>query len=125
MRNRLLSALLLLLCLASCSSLKPPPTPTLSPLAVRGKAVFELYCSRCHGVSGETVIVGPSLAGIATRAAGRVEGMDARTYIQNSVVDPAGYMVEGFPEGVMPADLQNQISPEDLEAVVEYLLSME
>ncbi len=125
MPYRLISSLLLLLSLTACSSLKPPPTPTPSPQAVRGRAVFDLYCSRCHGRSGDTVIVGPSLAGIATRGNGRVEGMDARTYILNSILDPRAYTVEGFPEGVMPPDLKNQLSPEDLEAVVAYLLTLE
>ncbi len=86
--------------------------------------MFDAYCSRCHGTSGETVIVGPSLAGIATRGSERIEGMDAQAYIRNSILDPSAYTVAGFPEGVMPGTLKDELTAEQLDAVVAYLLTL-
>ncbi len=121
---RLTAAFLLWALLAACRSPNSPPNPTLSPLETRGRSVFDSYCSRCHGRSGETVSVGPSLAGIATRGGSRIEGMDAPTYIRNSILSPGAYVVEGFAEGLMPNDLKDQLSPEDVDAVVAYLLTL-
>ncbi len=122
---RFTAALLLWAWLAVCNNLIPPPTPALSPLEIRGRRVFDSYCARCHGVSGETVVVGPSLAGIATRGGNRVAGMDAEAYIRDSIMNPNAYTVEGFPESVMPPDLNEQMSPDEVEAVVAYLLTLQ
>ncbi len=124
MRLRYLAILLVLVAMAACSGLVPSATPTLTPLEAQGRRVFESYCSRCHGTSGETVIVGPSQAGIATRGAQRIKGMDAAAYIRNSIEEPSAYTVEGFPEGVMPSDLKDQLTPEELDAIVAYLLTL-
>lgn len=97
-------------------------SPTLSPQELQGQKVFKSYCSACHASSGDTVVVGPSLAGIATRGATRIDGMDARQYIMQSLLKPDAYTVEGFPESTMPSDLSDQLSQEDLEALVAYLL---
>ncbi len=110
--------------LAACSSLVPQPTPTRTEEEIRGRAVFKAYCERCHGLVGETVIVGPSLAGIATRAGTRIEGLDAEAYIRNSILDPGVYTVEGFPTDVMPITLKDELSPEDLDAVIAFLLTL-
>ena len=121
---RLTAAFLLWALLAACRSPNSPPNPTLSPLETRGRSVFDSTCSRCHGRSGETVIVGPSLAGIATRGGSRIEGMDAPTYIRNSILSPNAYVVEGFAEGLMPENLKDQLSTQDVDAVVAYLLTL-
>jgi len=124
MRLQLFFVLPILAALVACNSLVPSATPTLTPLEIQGRSVFDSYCSRCHGTSGETVIVGPSLAGIATRGSARIQGMDAAAYIRNSIEDPTAYTVEGFPEGVMPSDLKEQLTEEELGALVPYLLTL-
>ena len=108
--------------LAACESFSPPPT--LSPEVVRGRAVFESYCSRCHGTVGETVVVGPSLAGIAVTGGERTAGMDARAYILESIKSPSKFVVDGFEQGVMPEDISDEISEEDLNGLVEYLMTL-
>ena len=116
---------LLVFFLAACSTLVPPPQPTLSPQQIRGQRVFDSYCSRCHSTSEDTIVVGPSLAGIATQGEKRMKDMDAEMYIRNSIMDPNGYTVEGFPEGAMPASLKDEMEKEDMEAVIAYLLTLE
>lgn len=115
----------LIIFLAACSTLLPPPAPTLSPLEIRGQRVFDSYCSRCHSTNVDTVVVGPSLAGIATRGKQRMQDMDAEMYIRDSILDPSGYTVEGYPEGAMPSSLKDEMDEEDLEAVIAYLLTLE
>jgi hypothetical protein len=68
--------------------------------------------------------VGPSLAGIATRGAKRMKDMDSEMYIRNSILNPNGYTVEGYPEGTMPSTLKDELAKEELEAVIAYLLTL-
>jgi hypothetical protein len=50
--------------------------------------------------------------------------MAASAYIRDSILNPNAYVVEGFSEGLMPLDMKDQMSPDDLEAVVAYLLTL-
>ncbi len=114
----------LLLLLAACNSAPAtPPGPTLAPLEARGQEVFNLNCATCHSTSPDTVIVGPSLDGVASRAGTRVEGMDAKTYIQTSVLKPNAFLVPGFPDSMVP-DIAKTLKSEDFDAVVAYLLTL-
>ena len=114
-----------LLFLAACGSTPDPtpPPPTLSPLAQQGKQVFSRVCGACHSTTPDTIIVGPSLAGVASRAGSRVEGQDAYTYLLTSVMQPDAYLVEGF-ENLMPNNLSKQLTGEELDAVVAYLQTL-
>ncbi len=79
-------------------------------------------CVTCHSVEEGVQLVGPSLAGIATRGAERVSGMSAEDYIRQSITDPTAYTVEGFPEGLMPA--YSDLTPEQIDALVAYLMTL-
>lgn len=112
--------------LAACGGVapSPPPTPTLDPLIAAGQNVFVTHCGACHSTSPDTVIVGPSLAGIAQRGATRIDGLDARAYVYGSVLQPGDYLVEGF-DDLMPQDLAKKLTGEELDRVVAYVLSLE
>lgn len=88
-----------------------------------GRRVFQQHCAACHALTPDTVIVGPSLAGIATRAGTRVPGLDARRYIELSILRPGDYVVEGFPNA-MPADLGKKITGEEFDALVAFLMTL-
>ncbi len=116
---------LLLALLVGCGgATEPPPTPTLAPHLAAGQRVFVTHCGACHSTSAETVIVGPSLAGIGARGGQRVDGLDARAYVYNSVLQPSDYLVAGF-DDLMPQDLAKKLTGEELDAVVAYVLSLE
>lgn len=100
----------------------PTPAPTLDPILVRGKRVFEANCGACHSLQAGATLVGPSLAGIATTAGARVDGLDARAYLYTSIMRPGAYLVEGF-QDLMPSTLAKSLSGEDIDAVVAYLLA--
>ncbi|GIK58503.1 MAG: hypothetical protein BroJett015_41660 [Chloroflexota bacterium] len=124
--------LLILFCVfffAACSGAAGPtpaprPSATLSPEAARGKTVFSQNCGSCHSTIPETVIVGPSLAGIASRAETRKPGQDGRTYLYTAILQPGDFLVDGYSD-LMPATFGKQLTGEDLDAVVAYLLTLE
>jgi ferredoxin/mono/diheme cytochrome c family protein len=101
----------------------PPP-----PGAVEGRQVFDSRsggaCDVCHSVEAGHDGVGPSLAGVATRAADRVEGLDAEGYLRQSILLPDQYVVEGYPAGQMLPIYRDRLSTEDLDALVAYLLTL-
>lgn len=111
---------------AACTTAAPtpPPTATLSPEARLGKRVFAQQCGSCHSLSADTVIVGPSMAGIATRAADRVSHQDARRYIYASILNPGDFIVDGF-DDQMPTNFGKTLTGEELDGVVAFLLTLE
>ncbi len=110
-----ITPLLCLLLLAACSA------TAVENQAGHGKRVFTEHCASCHSLSDDVVIVGPSLAGIATRA--RNSG-DARQYIEDSITSPSAVVVDGF-ENLMPPDIRTKLSPGEFEAVVAFLLTLD
>lgn len=109
--------------LAGCGG-GPTATPSnLSPLEQQGFQLFNLHCAPCHSTAPETVIVGPSLEGVATRAATRVEGQTTEEYLQRSILAPYEYLVDGYSE-TMPPDFGKRLSGEEFDAILAYLLTL-
>jgi cytochrome c oxidase subunit 2 len=84
--------------------------------AADGEAVFtENGCGSCHTLSeaGANGTVGPDLDNIA---------QGNKAYIEKSIVDPNADVAQGFQPDVMPGNFRDQLSPEELDALVEYLL---
>ena len=115
-------ALFLFLILAACSS-SSSPASTNSKIA-EGERTFKQNCATCHTVKLDEVLVGPSLAGIASRAATRIEGMNSREYIQFSIIKPSEYVVDGFVDQ-MPTSFGKSLSEDELDGLITYLLSLE
>ena len=80
-------------------------------------------CRICHSLNPGVRLVGPSLAGVATRAASRVPGMSAQAYLRESILEPDRYVVDGYPKGQMVSDLGEVLSPEQVDDLVAYLLT--
>lgn len=113
-----------LVALIACNSATSDPTPTLDALAAQGRTIFNQKCATCHALAPDTIIVGPSLAGIAIRAATRLPDFDARGYIELSILKPDFFLVEGF-EDAMPKDFGKKLTGEELDALVAFLLTLE
>ena len=118
--------LFLILWLAACGQMaeQPPATPTLSPQASLGKELFTRECASCHSLLEDTVIVGPSMKGVAHRAQTRVPDQDARSYLLSSIIDPGGYVLEGF-QDLMPTNFGKRLTGEEIDALVAYMLTLE
>ncbi len=99
-----------------------------SPGAEAGREVFEARnlgaCGVCHSVEPGDDGVGPSLAGIGTTAADRVPGLDAREYLRQSILEPDAHVVEGYRAGQMLPIYEDRLSQPQIDALVEYLLSL-
>ena len=122
LRIRLLIPFLYLLLLAGCAA-APDPTVDLSPELARGYRVYQIHCSSCHSLHPDEVITGPSLHGIASRAATRIEGQDAQTYITTSILNPRAFTTPGYSQ-LMPVTFGSTISEEDLDLLIAYLLTL-
>lgn len=81
-------------------------------------------CTICHSLQPGVKLVGPSLAGVATRAATRVPGLSAEDYLMQSLVTPDAYVVEGFHAGQMRPDLAKVLTLEQLEDLVAFLMTL-
>lgn len=110
--------------LSACSTIAPAsPTPTPDPFIVLGQNVFNARCATCHALVPDTIIIGPSLAHIATDAETRVAGQTAEEYIQLSVLRPGDYVVPGF-NNVMITNLSKELTSEELNALVAFLMTL-
>jgi ferredoxin len=101
-----------------------PPPPGID----EGRKVFTDRslgsCDVCHSTRPGDDRVGPSLAGVGERAATRVEGLDAEAYLRQSILDPDAYIVDGFRAGQMLDIYGDRLSPEQIESLIDYLMSL-
>lgn len=81
-------------------------------------------CATCHSLEPDVVVVGPSLAGVATRAQTRVPGQSAEEYLRTSLLHPGEYVVEGF-GNVMAQNLGDVLSGEQIRNIIAFLMTLE
>jgi sulfur-oxidizing protein SoxX len=83
-------------------------------------------CMTCHSLEPDKVIVGPSLAGIATDAAGDAadRGITTEAMLKIMITDPNDEVAEGFPADTMPQDFGTQMSPTELDDVIAFLMTL-
>ena len=140
--------LVLLYALWSISGRSPSPPPATSPgrspaiglspenipLVTGEESVSEIItrvgCAVCHtipGIAGANGQVGPVLV-LGTTGTQRLADPSyhgtARTvqeYIVESVVDPAAFVVPGYPDRTMPAWYGTKLSALALQKIAEYL----
>jgi nitric oxide reductase subunit C len=108
------------------------------PVAV-GQALFRQSppgCFACHSIVPGVNLVGPSLAGLASRAATRVtaadyhgKATDPATYIRESILAPSAYLVPGATfsskgQSMMPPNFGETLQPAQVDALVAYLMTL-
>ncbi len=125
--RRTLIVLLLSALLAACSG--SPATPAGD--AANGEVLFNQLvfdaapgCVACHSVEPDVVLVGPSLAGVVTRAESRIAGYNAADYLRESIITHDAYIVSGFQAGYMYADYSQDLSPAQIDDLLAYLLTL-
>jgi nitric oxide reductase subunit C len=118
------SALILLAACGTSNTARDSSQQEQDIQLARGEQVYKQNCAACHATTPDTVIVGPSLAGIGTAAASRIEGLDAREYLQVAITEPDKLIIEGY-DDIMPKNFGQVLSEEDLDSLVSYLLTLE
>ncbi len=88
-------------------------------------------CVTCHSVEPDKKLVGPSLAGIATDAASTVKdpaykgaATTAAGWLRESITDPDDDVAEGFQPGVMPENFKDELSSQEIDSLVAYLMTL-
>jgi mono/diheme cytochrome c family protein len=82
-------------------------------------------CNTCHSLQPGEDLVGPSLAGIGNQAGTRVSGQSAEAYLRESVTDPDAHVVEGYNANIMPAVYASQLSDQQIQDLVAYMLTLQ
>ena len=115
-----------------------PVKSDLNPIAL-GQSLFRSVspaCGACHSVSPGVNMAGPSLGGVGTRAAERIaaadykgEAKDALGYIRESIEHPSAYVVPGAMysadgQSFMPATYATELTPEQLDQLAAYLVTL-
>ncbi len=109
-----------------------PAEAAADTTALAIEAMIKTGCGGCHvipQVPGAAGQVGPDLSEIGVQAGARVEGMDAAEYLYQSIVDPNAFVVPECPLGpcppnVMPANFADLLSEEEIQAVVDFLVTL-
>lgn len=81
-------------------------------------------CITCHSLDAGVVIVGPSMAGIASRAGSTVSGQSAEDYLRESILTPDAHLVESFPAGTMPQVWGQELSTTQVDQLIDYLMTL-
>ena len=91
--------------------------PGAAPPQLDPPDLFVQSCGSCHSFSdaGTSATVGPDLDEALV-------GKDTK-YIEQQIVDPDSEITSGYSEGIMPANFETSLTPEDLEGLVDYLSS--
>jgi cytochrome c oxidase subunit 2 len=105
--------------------LKSQQAAIASPNAsVSGAAVFKNNgCGACHTLTaaGSTGKVGPDLDKLGQWAAQAKQPLES--FVKTSITDPNAYIQPGYPKNVMPATFGASLSQQQLDALVQYLIS--
>ncbi|HEY5669043.1 MAG TPA: cytochrome c oxidase subunit II [Anaerolineales bacterium] len=102
------------------SGLSPDPV-------VRGQKWYENYgCNACHTLDG-TIKVGPSWKGLYGSQAKFTDGTTAvadDAYIYESIRNPGAKTVEGFTPGLMPQNIAEKMSDDQISDVIEFIKTL-
>ena len=92
----------------------------------RGIAEGKGLCLTCHTIGkSDSALRYPDLSGIATRAATQIEGMDALTYLANSIYNPDDFIVPGFLKGMSAINKPPiGLTDDEMISVLAYLQSL-
>lgn len=100
--------------------------------AENGQVLFNTFqpaasfaCATCHRADSEERLIGPGLLNVSVRAESRVESLDTGQYIYQSIVNPGAYVVDGFPDQLMPQNWADIYSDEEIYDIIAYLFTLQ
>jgi len=80
-------------------------------------------CIGCHSLDPSVQMTGPSWMDAGDHAARRVPGESPAFYLYTSITSPNAFVVDGFPQNIMPQNFSDILSEQDIADLVSYLLS--
>lgn len=125
-RRMSIAGLALALVVAACGGGDPVAGSAASGSELFGRTVLgdNAGCVTCHSLKPDVVLVGPSLATIGADSPGRQPGVAGAEYLRASIVTPDEFVADGFEPGRMPPDWNEQLTAAEIDALVEYLLTL-
>ncbi len=131
---RLIALILLAATLSGCGGTGAAGVAAPLGNAERGRTIFLAVsihdtsgCITCHSLEAGKVVVGPSLAGIATRSVAIIKSPDymgtAKTseeFLRESITRPTAVLEAGFSHSVMP-DWLTVLDRQEIEDLVAFL----
>ena len=100
--------------------------PGTAAQTTAGKQVFTDTggCGACHTLAdaGTSGTIGPDLRRLPADAKKYGKGKSLAAYIKQSILDPGAVVVKGFPAGTMPTNFKDQLSSQEIGALVAYLV---
>lgn len=139
LKNTLWIVCLLGFVLAACGGgSQPAAQGGAGGVAENGKTLFNKAalgsapgCVACHSLEKGKTLVGPAMAGMAAEAANVIKQADykgpaktADAYLRESIAEPNVYVTKGFVQGVMPANYGKDLSPQELNDLVAFLMTL-
>ena len=96
------------------------------PIAAGRELFKSAGCNACHTLddADATAQVGPDLNQLASVAEDRERDLSAEEYVRESIVNPPAYEVEGYDSTTMPGNFEDQLTPEEIDTLVQYLLGL-
>lgn len=117
-------SLLALLITACSTAFVVEPEPVGNPEL--GREIYEdvirTRCTHCHTLDGSDRRGGPSLLGISKRAGDRIPEMSAVEYLQQSILEPSAYLVEGFEDKMV---FHTVVDPDEVDFILPTMLTQE
>jgi mono/diheme cytochrome c family protein len=101
---------------AETSTTESSTTSTTTTASADGGALFESQgCTGCHtlAAAGSTATTGPVLDDV-------LKGKP-KSFISTSITDPNAEIAKGYPPDVMPQTFGQSMSPDELNALVDYI----
>lgn len=117
-------ALLLLAACSSSSSSSAADSNAGRNLFIQSVIGSQAGCATCHSLEPDVVIIGPSVAGIGSRAATLISGQSAEDYLKESITNPDSYVAEGFPASIMPQGYAQELTSDQIDQLVAYMLAL-
>lgn len=81
-------------------------------------------CITCHRADSEERVVGPGLKNVSARVATYKLSQSVDDYLRTSILHPDKFVVPGYPASVMPPNMGQILSQQDINDLIAYLRTL-
>lgn len=133
MKGSTLLALISVLALAGCGG-GPVGDPENGEALFNQETIGQAApgCITCHSLQPGETKVGPALTGVASQAEQRITSADymgeadsAEGYLRESILQPDAHVVDGFQPVIMYPEFGEELTEQQLNDLVAFLLTLE